>query len=84
MKPPTNVIPLAPSERGVCGVCDGRYKIKNTETVRAECDLVYVDKVTNLKAGRCCAEALAFTDHMLTIHGPKSGICHPEPPATHA
>lgn len=79
MKFPSNITPLEPAERGVCQICEGRYKIKHTETVRAACELVAVDTTTNLKTGRCCLPELAFADQMLSYHGRRAGIIHPRP-----
>lgn len=71
-----NIIPLTPPERGVCSVCDGRYRIKKTETVRAETSLVVVDKTTGIKAGECCRIELLRADDALNYHGARFGICH--------
>ena len=66
MKPqPGNIRQMTPHARGACGICE------------LPALLVVEDTVTTLKAGLCCAEALVFTDHMLTLHVGKTGIIHP-------
>lgn len=48
-----------------CGVCGDKTPLAAQDTA------------TTIRVGRCCKEVLIFTDHMLTIHGPKAGIIHP-------
>ena len=64
---PDNVKAIPAPVPGNCDIC-GEPKI-----LIAQCH------VTQLRAGRCCALDLRYADEMLSFHGPKAGIIHPQP-----
>lgn len=81
-----NIVNMPP-EKGVCDICNGfpsyatfggPYPQPSGEA--AKCTLLFYDRVTGLKAGRCCERALKFADRSISELVHKTGICHPPLP----
>ena len=62
-----NVKPLPGAHQGNCFVC-GKHVL-----------LTHGCVATGKLVGQCCRAALIFADDMLSLHGPRTGICHPKP-----